>query len=161
MLIISVIHDKKNSELSTSTSKILRDRSLYEHRNPYRRVQTVKQIPDLLRRITLNPYVLQDKWHSLSFRGSTWWTNLLFRQLSVEFRPDPNFCVYCLFVCLFYSYTVPSSREDIRRVIYSGFSCHLCTIEARKWWHDDRLSFKSSSTISLINSLKSSKTIYL
>jgi hypothetical protein len=40
----------------------------------------------------------------------------------------------CLFVCLFNSYIVPLSRENMRRIIYSDVSCHLCTIKARRWW---------------------------
>jgi hypothetical protein len=64
-----------------------------------------------------------------------------------------------LFVCLFNSYTVPFSREDMRRVIYSDFSCHLYTIKKQE--NDDRLYFKSSKTISLINScLKSRKRLF-
>jgi hypothetical protein len=64
-----------------------------------------------------------------------------------------------LFVCLFNSYTVPPFREDMRRVIYSGFACHLYTIKKQE--NDDRLNFKSSKTISLINVyLRSRKRLF-
>ncbi len=42
--------------------------------------------------------------------------------------------IVCLFVCLFNSYTVPPSRESMREIIYSDVPCHLCTIQARRWW---------------------------
>ncbi len=64
----------------------------------------------------------------------------------------------CLFVCLFYSYTVPSSREGMRKIIYSDVPCHLFTIKARKWWS---FNFKSSQTIFWFIRYKSSKTISL
>jgi hypothetical protein len=44
----------------------------------------------------------------------------------------------------------------MRGIIYSDFSCHLYTIKKQE--NDDRLNFKSSKTISLINSCLKSRT---
>jgi hypothetical protein len=63
----------------------------------------------------------------------------------------------CLFVCLFNSYIVSFFRENMRRVIYSDFSCHLYTIKKQE--DDDRLNFKSSKTIFLINLSQIAKAI--
>jgi hypothetical protein len=91
-----------------------------------------------------------------------WMTNLLQVLLIQWFRKKLFFELIdvCLFVCLFNSYIVPLSRESMRGVIYSDFSCHLYTI--RKQENDDRLNFKSPKAIFfLINlCLKSRKRLF-
>jgi hypothetical protein len=75
------------------------------------------------------------------------WKRLNENDWIISIRVIKSWKFVCLFVCLFNSYTVPLFRENMRGVIYSGFSCHLYTIKEQE--DDDRLNFKSSKTISL------------
>ncbi len=119
-------------------------------------------------------YFLNNAWKSIN---TTSWLRILIHKLNIVYSKNEDVVVekkktltvqkikwtqtmhVCLFVYLFNSYIVSLSRENMRRIIYSDFSCHLYTIKKQE--NDDRLNFKSSKTISLISlCLKSRKRLF-
>jgi hypothetical protein len=82
---------------------------------------------------------------STQLSGIIFWAQMTARRQLLRPRRSSKFVIFnntafWFFFFFYNSYTVPFSREDMRGIIYSDVPCHLCTIQARKWW-----SFKTSN----------------